>query len=420
MTVNRNIKAHYLIETAHPLEKAAESMAGEQSSGTFVKVPGETAELKEKHAAKVEKIEDLGTVAQPSLPGSKPPKNTNDPIYRRALMTLSWPFANVGANLPNLMATVAGNLFELGAFSGLRLLDIEIPDEFKEAYPGPQFGIEGTRKLAGVHERPIIGTIIKPSVGLSPEATATQVQTLIEAGLDFIKDDELMGDSPHSPFKDRVQAVMDVINRHADKTGKKPMFAFNLSGDIDDMLRRHDEILEAGGTCVMLSLNWVGLSGVIKLRKHAQLPIHGHRNGWGMLTRAEALGMEFKAYHKVNSLAGVDHLHTNGIRNKFCEIDESVVTSIKACLQPQKGGYSVMPVVSSGQWAEQALDTYKAVQSTDLMYLCGGGITGHPGGLASGVRSIQLAWEGAVQGKSIYDMAPQHTELQEAIDFYKK
>ena len=420
MTVTRNIKAHYLIETAHPLEKAAESMAGEQSSGTFVKVPGETEELKEKHAARVEAIEDLGEVEKPALSGSKPPKNTDHPVYRRAYVTLRWPFANVGANLPNLMATVAGNLFELSAFSGLKLLDIEIPEEFKKKYPGPQFGTEGTRELSGVYDRPVIGTIIKPSVGLTPQATAAQVKTLIEAGLDFIKDDELMGDSPHSPFEQRVRYVMDEINRYADKTGKKPMFAFNVSGDIDDMLYRHDYVLEMGGTCVMVSLNWVGISGVTKLRKHSQLPIHGHRNGWGMFTRAEVLGMEFKAYQKVYSLAGLDHLHTNGIRNKFCESDASVISSIKACLQPQNGGYPVMPVVSSGQWAEQALDTYKAVQSTDLMYLCGGGITGHPGGLAAGVRSIQQAWEGAVQGKSIDDLAPQHPELQEAIDFYKK
>ncbi len=420
MTVTRNIKAHYLIETAHPLEKAVATMAGEQSSGTFVKVPGETEELKEKHAAKVEAMEDLGEVYSPSLPGSKPPKNVNTPIYRRAYVTLSWPFANVGANLSNLMATVAGNLFELSAFSGLKLLDVEIPDEFKQVYPGPQFGTAGTRKLTGVYDRPIIGTIIKPSVGMTPEATAAQVKTLIEAGLDFIKDDELMGDSPHSPYQKRVACVMDVINRYADKTGKKPMFAFNVSGDVDDMLRHHDYLLEKGGTCAMVSLNWVGISGVTKLRQHSQLPIHGHRNGWGMFTRSEALGMEFKAYQKVYSLAGVDHLHTNGIRNKFCETDASVVTSIKACLHPENGGYPLMPVVSSGQWAEQALDTYKAVQSTDLMYLCGGGITGHPGGLAAGVRSIQLAWEGAVQGKSIDDMAPQHSELQQAIDFYKK
>ncbi|MEO0331984.1 MAG: RuBisCO large subunit C-terminal-like domain-containing protein, partial [Bacteroidota bacterium] len=208
------------------------------------------------------------------------------------------------------------------------------------------------------------------------------------------------------------------INRYADQHGKKPMFAFNLSGDIDDMLHRHDYVLQKGGTCVMASLNWVGISGIAKLRQHSQLPIHGHRNGWGLYSRSEAIGLEFPAFQTIFSLAGADHLHTNGIRNKFCETDESVLRSIKSCLSPIGGGYPVTPVISSGQWAEQAHDTYQAIQSVDLMYLCGGGITGHPGGLAAGVRSIQLAWEGAMQGETIYDLQDQHPEIQQAIELY--
>jgi len=419
MPTARHLKARYLIETAHPLEKAAEIMAGEQSSGTFVKTPGETKELKEKHAATIENISPITDLDTPSLPGSRAPKGIDKSVYRRAYVDIAWPEENVGVNLSNLMATVAGNLFELSPFSALKLLDITVPESYKSKYRGPKFGIEGTRRLCQVEKGPIIGTIIKPSMGLSPQATAQQVQTLIDAGLDFIKDDELMGDSPHSPFEKRVDAVMAVINRYADKTGKKPMFAFNLSGDIDDMLRRHDYVLSSGGTCVMASLNWVGISGMQKLSAHTQLPIHGHRNGWGLFYRSEHIGMDFKVFHKIYSMAGADHIHTNGIRNKFCESDASVLTSIRACLNPQGGGYPVMPVVSSGQWAAQAYDTYQQIKSTNLMYLCGGGITGHPGGMAAGVKSIQLAWEGATQGRTIYDMQD-HEEINQAIALYGK
>lgn len=420
MPTVRPLKARYLIETAHPLEKAAEILAGEQSSGTFVKTPGETEELKERHAATIENIEPIAELESPSLPGIRPPKGGDKAVYRRAYVDIAWPLENLGVNLSNLMATVAGNLFELSPFSALKLLDITVPEAYQKKYQGPKFGIEGTRRLCQVENRPVIGTIIKPSVGLSPEATAQQVKTLIEAGLDFMKDDELMGDSPHSPFRQRVDAVMEVINRYADQTGKKPMFAFNLSGDLDDMLRRHDYVLSQGGTCIMASLNWVGISGMLKLSEHTQLPIHGHRNGWGLFYRSEHIGLAFKVFHKIYSMAGADHIHTNGIRNKFCESDESVLTSIRACLEPRGGGYQVMPVVSSGQWAEQAHDTYQQIQSTDLMYLCGGGITGHPGGMAAGVKSIQLAWEGATQGKTIYQMQDEHPELREAIEFFGK
>ncbi len=413
--MGRNLKATYLIETSYNPEDAAQIMAGEQSSGTFLRIPGETDELKARHAAKVTRVEPVGEVARPTLKGSR--QMEGRPI-QRALVELNWPYENVGSNLSNLCATVAGNLFELGPFSGLKLLDVDIPEEFTKQYKGPQFGIDGTRSLSSVFGRPIIGTIIKPSVGLSPVDTAANVKTFIEAGLDFIKDDELMGDSPHSPFEERVDKVMIEINRFADRTGKKPMFAFNISGDVDDMLRRHDYVLEQGGTCIMLSLNWVGIAGAVKVRKHAQLPIHGHRNGWGMFTRSEVLGMAFMAYQKIWRMAGVDHLHTNGIRNKFCESDESVIEAVKACLTPMHNGYQVMPVLSSGQWAGQAVDTYQAVGSTDLMYVCGGGIVAHPGGIAAGVKSIQQAWEAALQGKTLEAYAADHHELKQALSFY--
>jgi ribulose-bisphosphate carboxylase large chain len=181
------IKARYWIETAFPLEDAAEIMAGEQSTGTFIRVPGETSELRARFAAKVEQITELETVDRPSLPGSGTPKNSPQSVRRTAEVTLSWPLDNPGPSLPNLLATVAGNLFELKPFSGLKLLELNLPPAFLDRYQGPQFGVAGTRRLTGVYERPLVGTIIKPSIGMNPEETAAQVRTLAEAGIDFIK-----------------------------------------------------------------------------------------------------------------------------------------------------------------------------------------------------------------------------------------
>ena len=167
------IQARYWIETAYPLDDAAAIMAGEQSTGTFVRTPGETDELRALYAARVESITELGTVDTPSLSGSGLPRKHTGPITRRtAEVTLSWPLANMGTSLPNLLATVAGNLFELKPFSGLKLLDVTLPPNFLSAYQGPQFAVEGTRRLTGVYGRPVIGTIIKPSVGMTPELTA--------------------------------------------------------------------------------------------------------------------------------------------------------------------------------------------------------------------------------------------------------
>jgi len=414
---NQNIIAKYLLETPQSVEHAAEMIAGEQSSGTFLPVPGETEELKARSRARVINISHIETVDSPALPGSRTAKEHAGAIqYHRAEITIEFPIANVGPNLPTLMATVCGNLFELSEISGLKLLDIEIPPIFAERYPGPQFGIQGTRKLTGVQERPIIGTIVKPSVGLSPEQTGQLVRELAEAGIDFMKDDELMADPPHSPLKERVAAVMGEINRLADKIGKKVMYAVNISDEIDAMLRHHDTVVQAGGTCVMVSLNHVGLSAVSHLRRHCNVPIHGHRNGWGLYARHPHLGMEFAAYQKVWRVAGVDHLHVNGLQNKFWEPDASVIRSIKALQEPLFGGYHSMPVISSGQWGGQAPETFRLTGTTDVMYVAGGGIMAHPGGPASGLRGIQQAWEASVRGVALSDYAKDHPELQQTLE----
>ncbi|MFT3780580.1 MAG: ribulose-bisphosphate carboxylase large subunit family protein [Nibricoccus sp.] len=410
------LTAKYYIETPLPVEKAAASLAGEQSSGTFVEVPGETAELKQRFAARVEKIVELETVSAPAIPTGRPPAAS----YRRAEITISWSIENFGYNLPTIVSTIQGNLYELAQFSGLKLMDIDVPGSFAEHFRGPKFGVAGCRKLTGVEGRPLIGTIIKPSIGLSPAQTAELVKTLIEAGIDFLKDDELMADPPHSPFDERVDAIMRVINAHAERTGKKAMYAFNISDELDAMQRHYDKVASAGGTCAMVSLNSVGLSASKKLCDRGQLAIHGHRNGWGMLNRHPLLGIEFPAYQVLWRLAGVDQLHVNGIANKFWESDDSVVRSIEACRRPLLGGMSVLPVVSSGQWGGQAPETFRRTQTVDLLYMAGGGIMAHPDGPPAGVHALRKWWEAAVEGLTAEQAAAKYPELAKSVAKFGK
>ncbi len=411
------VLAKYLIETPHSLAHAAAVIAGEQSSGTFVSVPGETVELKERFGAQVIDIRELDIVDKPSLPGSKPPRSTGGkPQYRRGIATLSFPLHNIGPSLPALLSTVAGNLYELQEVSGLRLLDLELPPAFAERYPGPAFGIDGTRRLAQVEGRPLIGTIVKPSIGLSIEQLRPLVRDLATAGLDFIKDDELNADPPYAPLAVRVPAVMDEIQRVADKTGKKTMYAFNITGDVDDMLRGHDLVRRSGGTCVMVNVNCVGIAAVAHLRRHSGLPIHGHRANFGAMARDPLLGIAYTAYQKICRLAGVDHLHVGGFNSKFYETNEQVGQSIRDCLTPLFGDYRVMPAISSAQWAGSAVDIYAATRAMDVLHLAGGGIIAHPGGTAAGVRSMQQGWEAAMAGIPLDQYAQSRPELRGAID----
>ena len=406
------ITAIYLIETPLEPSAAAEVLAGEQSSGTFVEVPGETDALKQRFAARVESVDLLDTVSTPSLPGNP---NLRGPFHR-AVVKVSWSMDNFGYNLPVLLSTLQGNLFELKQFTGLKLMDITFPDAYCAHFHGPAFGIEGCRALTSVYDRPIIGTIIKPSVGLTPDETALVIGTLADAGIDFVKDDELMSSTANSPFEARLGAVMRVINKHADKTGRQVMYAVNITGDMDDMMERYDKVVASGGTCAMVSINSVGLSAVKKICARGQLAIHAHRNGWGMLTRHPMFGVDFRAYQKIWRLAGVDQIHVNGIQNKFWESDDSVVKSIEACLASMSGHTCAMPVVSSGQWGGQAFETYRRTRTVDLLYMAGGGIMAHPMGPSAGVRALQQAWHAAVEGSTLEDTMKRYPEFAASVE----
>ncbi len=412
--------ARYFVESSVPSDKVAQVIAGEQSSGTFLTLPGETEALKARSRARVVRVDTQPPALEPTLHSAYVARKGQGGPFYRAEIEIAFPVDNVGANLPTLLATIAGNLFELGEVTALRLLDLDLPASYASGFPGPAFGIEGTRRMAGVHGRPIIGTIIKPSIGLSAQETATLVDGLCEAGIDFIKDDELMADPLYERFEARLAAVMPVLRRHADRLGRMPMYAINISGTIDEMLRRHDAVLAAGGTCVMASINWVGFAGIAHLRQHSQLPIHGHRNGWGALTRHPGLGFSFTAYQKLWRLAGIDQLHVNGLRSKFWEPDDSVIESARACLAPFAGLAPLMPVSSSGQWAAQAPDLFAQLGGTDIMHLAGGGIIGHPDGAAAGVNSMREAWEAAAAGVPLERYAATRPALQRALAHFKE
>lgn len=421
MTNSDTIRCTYLIESPYLPDRAASIVAAAMSAGTFTKVPGETEALKQRFSASVEQVEPLETVDLAALPYRDAAALGACPHYR-ARVVIAVPLDVTGTELATLLAVVLGGVTELKELSGIRLLDIELPPAFEHAHPLPQFGVDGTRRLTGVYGRPIIASIIKPNVGLLPEQTAEMVQSLAEAGVDFIKDDEKMTNPPYSPVAKRVEAVMAIINRAADRSGKKAMYAFNISSDDpDQMVRHHDTVAKAGGTCVMVNINQAGYAGVKYLRQRSSLPIHAHRNGWGMMTRAPLLGLEFNAYNKFWRLVGVDQLHVNGLRNKYWESDESFVNAARQCLIPLFSPQDrVLPVVGSGMWAGQLPDTYSRTGTTDFMYICGGGIQGHPGGAAAGVLSLMQAWEAAVRGVPLADYARDHIELQQALDKFGK
>ncbi len=416
------IEATYLIETPLAPAKVAEVMAGEQSCGTFTRVHGETDDLRARARAIVESVEKLDVADAPALPNTWLERQRNPGPWQRARVTISFPTANIGANLPTLAATVAGNLYDLGEVTGLRLESLRIPQAYRAQFDLPRHGVAGTRRLTGVADGPLVGSIIKPNVGLSAEETGELVGTLCAAGLDFIKDDEICADPAHAPLAQRIPAVMERVRRHQDRTGKHVMVAFNITDETDAMRRHADLVEREGGSCIMVSLNWCGYSAVQTLRRHSGLALHGHRNGFGALSRHPLLGIGFDAYQALWRLAGVDHMHVHGLNGKFAQPDEEVIDGARACLAPlaADGADAVMPAFSSGQWAGTVPVTWEAVGTADLMFMSGGGIMAHPDGPAAGVLSIRQAWDAVRAGRTLDDAARGLPELRRSLDFFGK
>ena len=416
------LQAVYLLETPLDPAQVAEVLAGEQSSGTFVRVAGETDALRQRSRASVDEVEELDAASAPSLPNAWLERQGRTGPWRRARVTVSFPTANIGTNLPTLAATVAGNLFDLGEATGVRLERLHVPAAWRACFERPRHGVAGTRALTGVAEGPLVGTIIKPNVGLWAEATGELAGALCEAGVDFIKDDEVCANPDHAPIAERVKAVMARVRRWQDQSGKRVMVAFNVT-DEHEAMRRHAELVaKEGGSCVMVSLNWCGFSSVQALRRESGLAVHGHRNGFGMFSRHPALGMDFQPYQLMWRLAGVDHMHVHGLQGKFSQPDSEVIESARDCLtplaDPADGADRVMPAFSSGQWAGTLPATLAAVPSADLLFMAGGGILAHPGGAHAGVTSMRQAWQALRAGQTLADAARDAPELRDALAFF--
>lgn len=414
------LEADYLIETPLDPARVADVMAGEQSSGTFVRVLHETDALRARSRATVVRLEQLEAAAQPSLASAWLAREGHEGPYRRARVTLSFPIANIEANLPTLAATVAGNLYDLGETTGMRLLSLRLPAAYRARFELPRHGVHGTRALTGVARGPVIGTIVKPNVGMDAAETAALVRDLCEAGVDFIKDDEVCANPAHAPIEARVRAVMNEVRRYRDRSGRNVMIAFNITDDVDAM-RRHAELVEReGGACVMASVNWCGFSAIQALRRATPLVLHAHRNGYGMMSRDPALGISFQAYQTLWRLAGVDHMHVHGLGGKFAQSDAEVIESARDCTTPLTDAFddTVMPAFSSGQWAGTARVTHEAVPDADLLFMCGGGILAHPDGAAAGVTSVREAWAAAEAGVELAAYARERPALRRALQFF--
>jgi len=322
-------------------------------------------------------------------------------------------------NMPNILSSVAGNVFGLKALRNLRLLDITFPKALLAGFKGPQYGIAGIRKLVKVPKRPLVGTIIKPKLGLK---TVDHAQVAYEAwlgGCDVVKDDENLSSQKFNPFDERLIQTLEARDRAQSETGERKVYMINITADSDLMIERAQSVVNQGGEYVMVDILTTGWAALQMLRdQNFKVVIHAHRAGHAAFTKNPYHGIAMKPIASVARVIGVDQLHVGTVVGKMSETKPEVLENVAACKEDLGKLSPVLPVASGGlypQLVPSLLETF----GNDVVLQAGGGIHGHPDGTVKGAMAMRQAVDAVLEGKSLEEYAKDHKDLAVALEHWK-
>jgi ribulose-bisphosphate carboxylase large chain len=392
----------YRVTTKLNIKKAAMAIAAEQSTGTWTKVATRSDAIDKKLAGRVRSTRSLGK--------------------SEFIVMIEYPLADFDpyeGGVPQILSVVAGNLFGLEDLSSVRLESMHIPKGMATAFPGPKFGAEGIySKLGRKSGRPLLGTIVKPKIGLSPKATAKYVYRVGMGGLTNSKDDETLTDQAFCPILDRTRAIAEAIDRVKSETGRKMMHAINVSTRPDRILELADKVISAGATELMIDVLTCGFPAVqILAEDHSvTLPLHIHRTMHGAMTRNPHHGISMEVFSQLTRMCGGDALHvgTFGIGKMHGEKEEDL-NSKRRLTEEFYGRAEVLPVCSGGVHPGLLPKILKTA-GTRIQIQAGGGVSGHPRGLEAGAMAMNQAVDAFIEGKSLRSFSKDHKELEEALD----
>ncbi len=320
-------------------------------------------------------------------------------------------------NLPQFLSNCAGNIFSMKIVKNLRLENVEFPKKYIQSFLGPQLGLEGIRKKIKVFDRPLIGAIVKPKLGLSAEEHAQCAYECFIGGVDLVKDDENLTNQTFNQFKKRVKLTLKLAKKAEKETGEKKICAFNITSQTSEMIKRAKFVKENSGNCIMVDVVTVGFSALEELRKqNFGLIIHAHRAMHSAFTRNPKHGISMLVLAKLLRLAGVDQLHTGTVVGKM-EGNKDDILSINNLLRDDWYWSDLKPVlpIASGGLHPGLVPQLIKILGKDLIINFGGGIHGHPEGTLAGAKAARQAIEATMRGIPLEIYAQTHAELKAAL-----
>lgn len=318
------------------------------------------------------------------------------------------------SNMPNILSSIAGNIFGLAELHKLILLDITFPNKIINSFPGPKYGIDGIRKIMKITKRPFIGTIVKPKIGLRTVDHAQVAFDSWAGGCDIVKDDENLSSQSFNKFESRLKETFKMKEKAEKITGEKKGYLINITAETREMLRRAKLVEDIGNEYAMIDLITLGWAAVETVRNEDfDLIIHGHRAGHAAMTRSKDFGISMKVLAKVSRILGTDQLHVGAAVGKMSEDSKEVLKNISA-IKEGMGIKKSLPVASGGLSTIKIPDVVK-IFGNDVVIQMGGGIHGHPKGTFAGAKAARQALDATMQGISLNEYAKAHIELKEAL-----
>ena len=322
-------------------------------------------------------------------------------------------------NIPNILSSVAGNVFGLRALKNLRLNNIHLPRELVRSFRGPKYGVTGIRRLLNVLGRPLVGTIIKPKLGLKTMDHAKVAYDAWAGGCDIVKDDENLSSQSFNPFDDRIVATLEMRDRAEEETGEKKVYMANITSETEEMLKRAQFVKDHGGKYLMIDILTCGFSALQTVREQDfDLVIHAHRAGHAAFTKNSKHGISMRVIAKTARIIGVDQLHVGTVVGKMSETRQEVSENCEALRTELDGLKKVLPVASGGLHPG-LVPSLMEFFGEDFVIQAGGGIHGHAGGTVSGAKAMRQAVDATMRGVSLKEYAESHKELRTAIEIWK-
>ncbi|MBU7013678.1 MAG: ribulose 1,5-bisphosphate carboxylase [Theionarchaea archaeon] len=385
--------------------KIAPAIAVEQSTGTWISVPGETEDVRRTHVAKV-----IGIYEIPHYEFELP--NVTERNY---LVQIAFPWVNFGAQIPMMLTTVVGNISMGGK---IKLMDLKFPKSFTSGFKGAKFGIKGIRKILNVPERPLLNNMIKPCTGYPPQAGRDLFFEAARGGADIIKDDELLADAPFNTLDERIPLYMEAADRAEEEKGEKTLYAVNVTDRIPKVLENAEKAIELGTNCIMVNYLTAGISVLRALADDPSItvPILTHMDFAGALYESPVSGVASPiVLGKLPRLAGADVIVFPAPYGKAPYLKERYVQTAKTMTYPFHDIPPVFPMPSGGI-AQPMVDELINDLGRDIVIGAGGAIHAHPMGPAAGSRAFRQAIDAVMEGRSIDEAAEEHEELAQSIE----